>query len=274
MKWEHVPLESPREVCDTANLPFSELDLDFLPPRFTPQPHVLQRRRKELNENWPLSPPAQPFLETEIVSSPTYRNDPYVSSLDKFRPVQKLSFHKGCVNTARWNAEGSFLVSGSDDRSIALWKDTLEDEVSTRFIFLHAFPTSHTQNIFDAQFVPDKPNEVVTCAADGEIRHNILEPFHASHPNNPQIRPQGTDRLLNQCSLEDTSHSPGMAFHVLFSPNSPRHSWLLAKILHSRYTIFGIPVRIFKSYLPRRQKFRTMIWASPVSAFILTRKTT
>ena len=35
--------------------------------------------------------------------------------------------------------------------------------------------TGHTHNIFGVVFVPRTPSEVVTCAADGEVRHHDLE---------------------------------------------------------------------------------------------------
>lgn len=29
--------------------------------------------------------------------------------------------HRGCINTAKWNASGTKLITGSDDRTVKVW---------------------------------------------------------------------------------------------------------------------------------------------------------
>ena len=87
----------------------------------------------------------------------------------------KLRAHSGCVNTISWCADDpSLLASGSDDTRVLVWRvpprradEPLRPASTT--------DTGHTHNIFGVVFVPRTPGEVVTCAADGEVRHHDLE---------------------------------------------------------------------------------------------------
>ncbi|XP_062229876.1 uncharacterized protein LOC133927429 [Phragmites australis] len=78
---------------------------------------------------------------------------------------KRLRKHRACVNTISFNADGSLLLSGSDDRSVVLWN--WEEAVPT-----FAFHTGHCNNVLHAQFMHfSDDRSIVTCAADGEVRH-------------------------------------------------------------------------------------------------------
>jgi len=53
--------------------------------------------------------------------------------------------HRGCVNTSKWNAEGTKLVTGSDDRTIKVWdaSNSFEDmkllQTISKLLFLLIF---------------------------------------------------------------------------------------------------------------------------------------
>jgi WD40 repeat protein len=53
--------------------------------------------------------------------------------------------HRGCVNTSKWNAEGTKLVTGSDDRTIKVWdaSNSFEDmkllQTISKPLFSHMF---------------------------------------------------------------------------------------------------------------------------------------
>ena len=50
-----------------------------------------------------------------------------------------LNGHDGCVNTCHWNADGSLLASGSDDKRVNLWR--FETERQPKLV--QSLPTKH-----------------------------------------------------------------------------------------------------------------------------------
>ncbi len=74
--------------------------------------------------------------------------------LCKIEKVMNLRGHNGCVNTLSFNADGSLLASGSDDRTVALWRSD--------FSFARKIHPGHTANVFCAQFRTGG-REVVSC---------------------------------------------------------------------------------------------------------------
>jgi WD40 repeat protein len=85
--------------------------------------------------------------------------------------ILELHSHRGCVNTARWDPTGSFLVSGSDDRTVKIWdfRKNLNDAK-----LVHTVRTSHRSNIFCAEMSPIDQNIVVSCSADGTLYRNAV----------------------------------------------------------------------------------------------------
>ncbi|XP_072962966.1 uncharacterized protein [Typha angustifolia] len=88
----------------------------------------------------------------------------------RLRVQRKLNKHRGCVNTLSFNYDGDILVSGSDDRMVILWNWDAG-------IVKMSFHSGHSNNVFHARFMPYTDDRtLVTCAADGEVRHaNLLE---------------------------------------------------------------------------------------------------
>ncbi|ONK55925.1 uncharacterized protein A4U43_C10F2360 [Asparagus officinalis] len=83
---------------------------------------------------------------------------------------RKLEKHGGCVNTLSFNADGSIIVTGSDDRTVILW------DWDAGLIKLE-FESGHSRNVLQAQMMPcTNDRALVTCGADGEVRHaQVLE---------------------------------------------------------------------------------------------------
>ncbi|GMR43970.1 hypothetical protein PMAYCL1PPCAC_14165 [Pristionchus mayeri] len=82
-----------------------------------------------------------------------------VERLDHYKT---MSGHGGCVNTLKWNGDGSLLVSGSDDTNVKLWN--VEGECRS------TYETTHAGNIFGVIFVPGmNDGYIMSCAADANI---------------------------------------------------------------------------------------------------------
>jgi len=81
----------------------------------------------------------------------------------------ELEGHSGCVNTVRWNDEGSLVVSGSDDTFLNIYNPYKRKLLAT-------IPSGHTGNIFHGIFLHGFDNRLVaSCAADGEVRLSDVE---------------------------------------------------------------------------------------------------
>eukprot|EP00268_Persea_americana_P005835 TRINITY_DN1200_c0_g1_i1.p1 TRINITY_DN1200_c0_g1~~TRINITY_DN1200_c0_g1_i1.p1 ORF type:complete len:482 (+),score=100.46 TRINITY_DN1200_c0_g1_i1:297-1742(+) len=79
-----------------------------------------------------------------------------------------LAEHRGCVNTVSFNQAGGILISGSDDRMIMLWN---WDAGCVKL----SFDSGHTDNVFQAKIMSySDDRSVVTCAADGQVRHALI----------------------------------------------------------------------------------------------------
>ncbi len=80
---------------------------------------------------------------------------------------KKLDVHKGCVNSIQFNANGTRILSGSDDQKLVI-TDWLTEQV------LIKYTTNHRSNIFSAKFL-DEDSKVVSCAGDGTVIYTDLE---------------------------------------------------------------------------------------------------
>uniref|UniRef100_A0AAV1V211 WD and tetratricopeptide repeats protein 1 n=1 Tax=Peronospora matthiolae TaxID=2874970 RepID=A0AAV1V211_9STRA len=84
-----------------------------------------------------------------------------------------LKGHEGCVNTLQWNAAGTFLASGSDDRKVLIWSYGQQKQQQV-------IETGHQLNIFAVRFVPGTDDHVLaTGAMDHDVRIHYA-PFHDS----------------------------------------------------------------------------------------------
>jgi WD repeat-containing protein 42A len=87
------------------------------------------------------------------------------SFVSRLHLAKRLDGHRGCVNSIHWNAEGTLLITGSDDCKLNIYSP------GPHYKQLHNIRTGHSRNIFCAKFVPyTNDNTVVSCGMDGEIR--------------------------------------------------------------------------------------------------------
>ncbi|KAJ3077024.1 hypothetical protein HDU98_009425 [Podochytrium sp. JEL0797] len=109
--------------------------------------------------------------------------------------VQKptLQGHRGCVNTLAWNAEGTRLISGSDDCTIRMW-DPYADNTEK---LLATWETGHTANIFSAKFLTgSNDRKIASCAANGLVRYIELTDSKPSLNGLFKCHTEMTDEVL------------------------------------------------------------------------------
>ncbi|KAI0228941.1 WD and tetratricopeptide repeats protein 1 [Lamellibrachia satsuma] len=88
---------------------------------------------------------------------------------------KELEGHSGCVNCLEWNADGSLLVSGSDDVQVIIWNPFTYEAVSK-------IRTGHTGNIFSVKFLPNSNDAtLVSGAADCKICVHDLTAHETTH---------------------------------------------------------------------------------------------
>uniref|UniRef100_A0A7E4VTL0 WD_REPEATS_REGION domain-containing protein n=1 Tax=Panagrellus redivivus TaxID=6233 RepID=A0A7E4VTL0_PANRE len=112
-----------------------------------------------------------------------------------------LTGHTGCVNCVEWNANGSLLVSGSDDRNVAVWSVNGKEVAK--------FPTEHTGNIFAAKFLNEcNDSKIATGAADGSV---IVHQWRNTEGGEVETLREWTDcRRVKQVVL--TTESPFLVY--------------------------------------------------------------
>ncbi|GMH35920.1 hypothetical protein BSKO_03788 [Bryopsis sp. KO-2023] len=99
--------------------------------------------------------------ELGLVSPERWRRDNHFPDVlaRKLRLEKVLEGHTLCVNRLAWNAQGSRLGSGSDDRRVLVW----------HFPDYHALPlalnTCHDCNIFAVQFLPCTGDRLMVSGA-------------------------------------------------------------------------------------------------------------
>jgi len=82
---------------------------------------------------------------------------------------KKIPAHSGCVNTIQWNSTGDLILSGSDDKKLAV-SSYIDGKV------IQQVRTLHKANIFSAKFLPaTNDKKVVSCSGDGVIIISDLE---------------------------------------------------------------------------------------------------
>lgn len=96
-----------------------------------------------------------------------YSNKRWINDLDI---VNELGGHKGCVNALSWSKSGKFLVSGSDDTHLNIYRYDSESTTDP-FVLSTTIATGHTQNIFSVKFMPGSSDKTcVSAAGDHQVR--------------------------------------------------------------------------------------------------------
>ncbi|KAF8933815.1 DDB1- and CUL4-associated factor 6 [Haplosporangium gracile] len=97
------------------------------------------------------------------------------SFVKRLEQQPQLKGHRGCVNTIAWDETGDFLVSGSDDRRLNVYKPLAAQPL------IHSIPSGHTQNIFSAKFLTGSSAQtIISCSADGITRLTSVPRFVAT----------------------------------------------------------------------------------------------
>lgn len=94
--------------------------------------------------------------------------------VNRLEQSKLLKCHNGCVNTVRWNANGTKIVSGSDDTYLGIWRINFQYQGESKLI--SRFESGHDSNIFHAIFIPNtNDNEIISAALDCDVRYNIID---------------------------------------------------------------------------------------------------
>ncbi|KAF9149812.1 DDB1- and CUL4-associated factor 6 [Linnemannia schmuckeri] len=97
------------------------------------------------------------------------------SFVKRLEQQSQLKGHRGCVNTIAWDETGEFLVSGSDDRRLNVYRPLDAQPL------VHSIPSGHTQNIFSAKFLTGSSAQtIISCSADGITRLTSVPRFVAT----------------------------------------------------------------------------------------------
>lgn len=99
-----------------------------------------------------------------------------VQHFDILNKDLKIS-HNGCINSTKWNKNGSRMITGSDDRCIKIWDTSSGDYNNTPL--LHRIKSNHSSNIFCADFAPYDQSVCISCAADGSLYYHDINSKHA-----------------------------------------------------------------------------------------------
>lgn len=90
-------------------------------------------------------------------------------NLDKVKadyvPVPLPGEHKSAINAVAFHPNGTLCATGGDDRSIVLWKVTMESEGEIKVEKLHTLPSAHRDAITGLQFTP-KGDSLISAGRD------------------------------------------------------------------------------------------------------------
>ncbi|XP_071533166.1 WD and tetratricopeptide repeats protein 1-like isoform X2 [Panulirus ornatus] len=150
------------EAKDSSNHSFfpSRQPMLFRRPSKKPSLLQLQRNREIEGVGW------QSFSR---------QNQMTRSLVSRLGVIKELEGHRGCVNCIEFNAEGSLLLSGSDDYDVVLWDVYRQKRIKT-------LPTGHRGNIFSVKFLPQSGDRVfISGAGDGQIEVRELDTEEVTH---------------------------------------------------------------------------------------------
>jgi len=108
--------------------------------------------------------------------------------------MKELEGHTGCVNCIEWNSTGELLASGSDDKTVILWRGLAGKKVAQ-------MSTQHEGNIFSVKFLPQSNDRILAtgagdyrvCVQDieaGATLHNITA--HMGRVKRLAVAPEAT----------------------------------------------------------------------------------
>ncbi|KAG0226284.1 DDB1- and CUL4-associated factor 6 [Actinomortierella wolfii] len=112
---------------------------------------------------------ASPAVRHHSLQSQLLGRPDFVRRLEQ-QPV--LTGHHGCVNTIAWDETGEYLVSGSDDLFLNIYRPLDPQPL------VHRIRSGHQHNIFSAKFLTNtQASKIVSCAADGITRLTDVHRF-------------------------------------------------------------------------------------------------
>ncbi|KAG9070386.1 DDB1- and CUL4-associated factor 6 [Linnemannia hyalina] len=122
---------------------------------------------KGLSSLQTVTPSRQASIKNHLLASESF--------VKRLEQQPQLKGHRGCVNTIAWDETGEFLVSGSDDRKLNVYKPLDAQPL------VHSIPSGHTQNIFSAKFLTGSSAQtIISCSADGITRLTSVPRFVAT----------------------------------------------------------------------------------------------
>lgn len=107
-----------------------------------------------------------------------WKDDLYDHSyfIRRLHQTQSLEGHRGCVNAIAWDHTGRWMVSGSDDCRLNIWRPLEPFRTDPNRYLLCSLPTSHPNNIFACKFMNSSsnadlpPSDIISCSADGLVQ--------------------------------------------------------------------------------------------------------
>jgi WD40 repeat protein len=111
-----------------------------------------------------------------------------------------LGGHNGCVNSLQWDHTGEYLISGSDDQHINIYKPFTSNEV------IQSFDTPHESNIFSTKFLSS--DKIISCSAEGlvcftDINTSVTNSFSCHTQMAYEVEPLN-DNVFLSCSRDGT----------------------------------------------------------------------
>ena len=161
----------------------------------------------------------QKAREIQDISHHTFMRELQVTyeMVNNLEIAKSLSGHCGCVNCIQFSADGSLLLSGSDDYQVILWSAYHQKKLKT-------LSTSHTGNIFSVQFMPQTGDSIVISGAgDGKIEVREVETgetcqVYTSHFE--RVKRLATDQSLPHLFFSASEDGTVMLFDTRVSQSS------------------------------------------------------